>query len=80
MAKRITIQAAIDHSDDLDVCNALQQFSPNQTMSRSGLQTICDYSHAVKNHRNVAQLLKRAGLNPQHPVDLRQLIRKEIKS
>ncbi|XIF19926.1 MAG: hypothetical protein AJITA_00637 [Acetilactobacillus jinshanensis] len=79
MSKRITIQDAIDHSDDIDVCNALQQFPTNKTLTRSGLHTICDYSHALKNHRNVNLLLKKAGLNQNNPVSLTQLIKKEIK-
>ncbi|QBP18212.1 hypothetical protein [Acetilactobacillus jinshanensis] len=79
MSKRITIQDAINHSDDIDVCNALQQFSSHKTLTRSGLHTICDYSHAIKNHMNVSQLLKKAGLNQNHPVSLTKLIQTEIK-
>lgn len=79
MSKKITVQEAINHSDDIDVCNALQQFSSNQKLTRSGLHTICDYSHALKNHLNLTLLLKKAGLNQNHPVSLNQLIKHEIK-
>ena len=75
--KKVTIQEAMDHADDIDVYSALQQFPARKTLTRSDLQNVYNYSHAAKNHQNVKPFVKRAGLSGS--ASLTQLIQSAIK-
>ena len=77
--KKITIQDAMNHADDIDVYSALQQFSPHKSITRAGLQNIYDFSHAAKNHQSTKPFIKKAGLNSTYSISLPQLIKAEIK-
>lgn len=76
--KQVTIQAAMNHADDIDVYSALQQFPPYKLITQADLQNLYNFSHAAKNHQNVKPFIKKAGLSG-NDVNLPKLIKAEIK-